>query len=216
MDIINMLPGREKDCLIAEKVMGYSIYHYDKDHPDNCYYMLMDNEFNPVNAIYPSNQKKTEAEAWEDCPNFSTDIAAAFEVVEKIRKDLNGWIGLQLLSDVPGTPPGTWLACFGGGRQNTVFATTAPDAICKAALNLWRTGMMPKIKPYDKLLPYHLLGEAELTIDGIPWDASNMSFQDMTTTYGYEIGTAEKVVLVSSEVGTWRYYRQAMKWQKEG
>jgi len=75
---------------------------------------------------------------------------------------------------------------------------------------------MPKIKPYDKLLPYLTLGEAELTIDGIPWDVSNMSFQDMTTTYGHEIGTAEKVVLVSSEVGKWRYWREINRWEKEG
>ena len=74
---------------------------------------------------------------------------------------------------------------------------------------------MPKIKLYTRLLPYHQLGEAELIINDVHWDASNMSFQDMTTRYGHEIGTADKVVLSSSEVGTWRHYRSARKWEKE-
>jgi len=73
---------------------------------------------------------------------------------------------------------------------------------------------MPKIKLYTRLLPYHQLGEAELIIDGENWDASNMSFQDMMTRYGHEIGTADKAVLVSCEVGTWKF--QGRRWIKEG
>jgi len=75
---------------------------------------------------------------------------------------------------------------------------------------------MPKIKLYTRLLPYHQLGEAELIIDDLIYDVSNQSFQDMLTIYEPEMRTAEKAVLVSSEVGKWRYYRQAMKWKKEG
>ena len=71
---------------------------------------------------------------------------------------------------------------------------------------------MPKIKLYTRLLPYHVLGEADLIIDDVHWDVSNMSFQDMTTRYGHEIGTADKVVLVSSEVGTWKY--QSRRWER--
>ena len=74
---------------------------------------------------------------------------------------------------------------------------------------------MPKIKLYTRLLPYHQLGEAELMIDDLmPADVSNMSFQDMTTIYEPEMRTADKVVLSSSEVGTWKY--QSRRWIKEG
>jgi len=73
---------------------------------------------------------------------------------------------------------------------------------------------MPKIKLYTRLLPYHQLGEAELIIDEVHWDASNMSFQEMITRYGHEIGTADKVVLSSCEVGTWKYQVKARKWEK--
>jgi hypothetical protein len=73
---------------------------------------------------------------------------------------------------------------------------------------------MPKIKLYTRLLPYHVLGEAELIIDDVHWDVSNMSFQDMMTIYEPEMRTAEKVVLSSSEVGTWKY--QSRRWIKEG
>jgi len=119
MDIVNMSPGREKDCQIALKIMGWDEASFDCE---NQQWNGYPNK-NPRRWIVP-------------VPEYSTDISAAFEVVEKIRKDLNGWIGLQLFSDIPFAPPGTWLACFGGGRQNTAFATTAPDAICKAALKL--------------------------------------------------------------------------------
>jgi hypothetical protein len=37
----------------------------------------------------------------------------------------------------------------------------------------------------------------------------------MMTIYEPEMRTADKVVLVSSEVGTWRYHREAKKWKKE-
>ena len=73
---------------------------------------------------------------------------------------------------------------------------------------------MPKIKLYTRLLPYHQLGEAELIIDDVHWDVSDMSVGDMMTTYGHEIGTADKVVLVSSEVGTWKYVGDSKKWER--
>ena len=73
---------------------------------------------------------------------------------------------------------------------------------------------MPKIKLYTRLLPYHQLGEAELIIDDVHWDVTNMSFQDMLTIYEPEMRTADKAVLVSSEVGTWKY--QGRRWSREG
>lgn len=66
--------SRELDSRVA-RALGYTVYHYDKDHAENCYYMLMDAEFVPVNFI--DGSRKTEAEAWSDAPRFSSDLAAA-------------------------------------------------------------------------------------------------------------------------------------------
>jgi len=84
--ILAMDTGREFDYLVGEKVMNYSIYHYDKDHPDGCYYMLVDENFEPVTdeVGWSAGERKTEKEAWKDCPNYSTDIAAAFKVEERM------------------------------------------------------------------------------------------------------------------------------------
>ena len=61
---------------------------------------------------------------------------------------------------------------------------------------------MPKIKRYNRLLPYHELGKATLTINNVDWEVSRMSFLEMITAHEPEIRAADKVVLVSSEVGT--------------
>lgn len=72
------------------------------------------------------------------------------------------------------------------------------------------------IKPY--LVPQFdaELGEAELTIgdDPVSWDVSNMTFNDMITTYEPEIRAAKRAVLSSSEIGTWHYEPRENKWRK--
>lgn len=62
---------RERDTALAQ-ALGYTIYHYDKDYRENCYYMLMDPNGDPVIAGR-SGERKTEAGAWDDAPNFTTD-----------------------------------------------------------------------------------------------------------------------------------------------
>jgi hypothetical protein len=90
MNIDKMPAGREMDRIIGKEVMGYTIYHYDKDHPDMCYYCLMDKEFDPVAPFdgWHTGERKTEEEAWDDCPRFSEDIAAAFELLEHIKESV--------------------------------------------------------------------------------------------------------------------------------
>jgi len=73
---------------------------------------------------------------------------------------------------------------------------------------------MPKIKPYDKLLPHHELGEAELTIDGTLYDVSKQSYQDMATIYDAEIRIAENAVLCSSDVGSWKWNHDRQRWER--
>jgi hypothetical protein len=121
-----MKPGRELDALIAEKVMGWGPIEIDRNG-------------NPVgiNPDYPSKFK------CHIVPNYSTDIAAAWTVVEKLK--LCVWP----------TTDGRYLCLldqfsleygdeywFGGSNvlENierdwiAAVAQTAPHAICLAAL----------------------------------------------------------------------------------
>lgn len=82
------LEGRALDRSVGEQVFGFQIYHYDKGYPSECYWQLMDDEFDPV--ILPrksihDGQRATEAEAWDDCPKFSTEWEATIRVIEAIR-----------------------------------------------------------------------------------------------------------------------------------
>ena len=97
-----MQPGRELDALVAEKVMGYKVR--DEEHY----------EVPPLRAIY-----------W--IPKYSTDIAAAWMVVEKLK-------GLEpelSWSD----EDHCWFVHFQKSRPSICpFGITAPHAICLAAL----------------------------------------------------------------------------------
>src|SRR5687768_11894653 len=98
--------GRGTDKVIGERIMGYTIYHYDKGYTP--YWMLMDEEFEAV-AQYPWNQRSSEGIAWsEDCPHFSTDLNAAFMVAAKIQQDF--YFRFSLL----GHEKGYWHAEFFG------------------------------------------------------------------------------------------------------
>ena len=65
-----------------------------------------------------------------EIPHYSTDIAAAWEVVEKL--------GEMDLSFAPDDREGTWDCSFGwDGSENNptcVYAPTASEAICRSAL----------------------------------------------------------------------------------
>ena len=75
---------------------------------------------------------------WNSLPRFSTDIGAAWQVVEKVQADNPGW-RFSLL----GGDEGWWNAEFFGHidptknygqRHSSEYAPTAPLAICLAAL----------------------------------------------------------------------------------
>lgn len=110
-----MKPGRELDALIAEKVMGLKLKREDC----NSYWIDSDGE----EPAYPTE--------------FSTDIAAAWEVVEKVNLFVFPLRGLW----VSGSSDDEQYFCdFGdiatidGSYYNAARATTAPHAICLAAL----------------------------------------------------------------------------------
>lgn len=130
-EILAMEPGPELDKLIAEHVMGWSIYRYDKDVPKRCYYMLVDKSFDSVvdDGSWNAGERKTEEEAWKDNRSFSTDISAAWEVVTQLK--LNNWEFIIASEDDKIDVTFYWDA---HRMEGAIFGGTAPEAICKAAL----------------------------------------------------------------------------------
>jgi len=114
-----MNAGRELDALIAEKVMGWH-----------------NNEANPSQpGMWGINDYREDGTPvlMPDFPAYSEDIAAAWEVVEKIKRN-----GFKLQFDYD-----TWIAYWshedflcGSEEALEPFgrADTAPHAICLAAL----------------------------------------------------------------------------------
>lgn len=116
----------ELDALVAEKVMGWRV----TPHPDlhgATYFEVPDG----TATVMPDM--------------FSTDIAAAWTVVEKMRAD--GW-GFGFGTE----EGGGWAAIFANGRDGMAFEeyeegysfeAAAPLAICRAALKAVRVQAVP-------------------------------------------------------------------------
>ena len=114
---IMRMEGHELDAAVAEYVMGLSVSngrvfsHYEED------------EFGEVSAV------------WVRVPRYCSDIAAAWQVVERLTA-----MGCQFdLSFAPDYAPEPWLALFfvpprGAGSVYSAYAKTATEAISRAAL----------------------------------------------------------------------------------
>lgn len=126
MDIDTMQAGRELDALVAEKVMGYLWWHRDGDN------LLLE----PQSVAWQESLhlEPGKIDAPQDIclgmDNYSTDIAAAWLVVEKLHMTVH--------------TPGASFACgeyknyrdYAAETQDgeLTSAATAPLAICRAAL----------------------------------------------------------------------------------
>lgn len=110
-DVDSMLAGREMDKLIAEKVMGWGDFWSD---PNGV--ILMGNP--PGNTVEDDRI---------EVPHYSTDIAAAWQIVEYSLQQ-RGW-GFHSLDE------GWSASFFVTGRTSLILshADTAPLAICRAA-----------------------------------------------------------------------------------
>jgi len=105
--------GRELDALVAEKVMGWKPSMFSNY---------------PWQLVPPDG----DGSAVRQVPNYSTDIAAAWLVVERMC-EFPSYVSLGF---------GKWLQfrvdiATGAGREvmnSRAFAKTAPLAICNAAL----------------------------------------------------------------------------------
>ena len=151
-------PGRELDALVAEKVMGRCRWCWDnrekwlkipseEGFEGSSHQVGDEDEIDPLTGERVWYCLKHNKLAWTlNIPPFSTDIAASWEVMEKMRAQLPGkeimlyyldaW-GVGSLCQAPSTieigePLGE--------------AETAPHAICLAALKVAQRGSRhPKI-----------------------------------------------------------------------
>jgi hypothetical protein len=123
------LSDRELDRAIAE-ALGYEIYHYDKDYPAKCYYMLMDGD-----GDFSHKERKTEADAWEDIPHWATEYATAFELADEAQHDHPN-------VDITIQRHGTWgqYQCRIGNYHHEIesWGETPARALCIAWLNWQR------------------------------------------------------------------------------
>ena len=70
----------ELNRAIAER-LSYTVYHYNEI---KSYYRLMDEDWNPVvlDAGLIGGQRETEEEAWNDVPQWASDIRLALSLAE--------------------------------------------------------------------------------------------------------------------------------------
>lgn len=123
MSDIDTLTGRALDRAVGERLMGLRV------EPVGVFYRLLHRT-----GGYFRTEYYNESGAWSDCSHYSTDIAAAWSVVEELRR--RGHV-MELLSYTY-NDPAAWGVQF--GREHRPWAdgsaeeSTAAEAICKAAL----------------------------------------------------------------------------------
>ena len=111
----DMKAGRELDALVAERVMGMKTSPHSFIHNNGV------TEPYKVTEYYADGIR---------CKDYSTSIAAAWLVVEKMEESLNG---INIRSVVPSSFPTYYIVHFGDERRR-VTEFTLPLAICRAAL----------------------------------------------------------------------------------
>lgn len=121
-EILNLKPGRELDAIVVEKVMGLG-----KINPHQVFHI------GGQVFIYPAKWVEDimlddgkEYDGWEefDLKPYSTDISAAWEVIEKFPR-----------FEIEKNEEGIWCALMDEKWKRFVgYGDTVPEAIAKAAL----------------------------------------------------------------------------------
>lgn len=116
------MTNREIDALVATKVMGFKVIGGPTqdvlvNSPTKLHFLKSD-------ETYLGSEGATVDDEFKILPHYSTDIAAAWEVVERVDD-------VFVLAGFPGAPIG-WSATFSVDFEAS--ADTAPMAICLAAL----------------------------------------------------------------------------------
>ncbi|KAA9007226.1 hypothetical protein F4V43_01695 [Paenibacillus spiritus] len=114
------------------ELMGYTVYHYDKDVLGRCYFELTDPEGYP--EIVLGGERKTEPEAWGDAPDYCTDPSASQEIEKVACKKQFYWY-IQALSKVVGAD-GYWDSGALDYEGIKLLLTATPRQMAEAA---WMT-----------------------------------------------------------------------------
>lgn len=145
-DIMQLQAGREMDALVAELVMGESKPSLDGITIDD---VFRHNTYSPGGAWYITAQFENGDIPYWDPVRYSTDIADAWKIIEKLRAEGKG-IQVMTVSDWDvDDSPIIW-QCFISATSRIFSrpqmgdawanANTAPLAICRAALIAERDG----------------------------------------------------------------------------
>lgn len=124
--------GHELDVLVAEKVMGWKIFNLEDHRGDHEW---LDNPANYPHCMVPDGggglliwrAPRHDGDYWRP----SRDIAAAWEVVEKMIRRTERWVTVEY---VPGDSWRCTITDDAGGRWEVEKAYPAAVAICRAAL----------------------------------------------------------------------------------
>lgn len=144
--------GRELDAALAERVMGLRVVHPAWPcgyYPDGCSIEIMHaaddenrepdswhTELRPIHQVREGDPDNSDTHTYrflcEVVPAYSTDIAAAWLVVERMRA--LGWC--VAINDRMDDPEPWWceFATDGYERGAQAWANTMPLAVCRAAL----------------------------------------------------------------------------------
>lgn len=121
--------GRELDVLIAEKVMGQT----DLAHLQGCYEESTLPDGDGYEGFFCPRCKRSASDTGPCAPSYSSNIAAAFQVVERMN---------ELRYSVSIYSQGSWRVEFEDRTDNLTeyraFGDTLPLAICRAALESFR------------------------------------------------------------------------------
>jgi hypothetical protein len=133
-EVLDVSAGRELDALVAEKVMGWVYREYwgqlvPSEHLDAPMWSEWAQDKSGDVCRHPINRMPNIPyrgdKPW--IPEYSTDISAAWEVVEKNKEY---WFFLMYSADMK-----QWWCEYRVNKQKgRVTADTAPLAICRAAL----------------------------------------------------------------------------------
>ena len=155
MDTDKLEAGRELDALIAEKVMSLNVLgvvNGERD-PEGCFghhimipfeYCPKDSIETPIYLAHCLCEFREESDidyfghtagCLEVVPWYSTNIAAAWEVVEALNSMKLGWFSLEQFGS-KGQDEWSALIWVSGGESDCFFADaeTVPLAICRMAL----------------------------------------------------------------------------------
>jgi len=136
-EIMALEAGRELDVLVAE-TMGWVWLRFKPSHKKDVGFVRKPYPPDSWEAAHKSRANGDEplSRLWDyNMPHYSTGVAAAWGVVEKLTPLK---FGFNLAIESPPGPQGDWEALFYNGASHNfyAYADTVPLAICRAALSI--------------------------------------------------------------------------------